>query len=128
MKAKFFSGMGYGVKRCSKCGLAKDESEFHKNKRRKDGLQDWCKKCKLVLQRKYRETPKGKEVMRTDQEKRDKAQPEKHRARSTLYYHLKMGHIKKKPCFCGETNAQGHHEDYNKPLNAEWLCKKHHID
>jgi len=33
------------MKRCSKCKQHKDESEFWKNKNRKDGLADWCKPC-----------------------------------------------------------------------------------
>jgi len=31
-----------GMKRCSKCGIEKDESAFHK---RHDGLSSWCKDC-----------------------------------------------------------------------------------
>lgn len=34
------------MKKCNKCGLVKDESEFGKNKRSKDGLHFICKTCK----------------------------------------------------------------------------------
>ncbi len=33
------------MKLCSKCKERKDESEFRKNRSRKDGLSVWCKKC-----------------------------------------------------------------------------------
>ncbi len=36
------------MKVCSKCGIEKDESEFNKNKRHKDGLTSECKKCNRI--------------------------------------------------------------------------------
>ena len=41
------------MKRCSKCKKQKDESEFNKNRSRKDGLSVWCKKCKREYGRKH---------------------------------------------------------------------------
>jgi hypothetical protein len=37
--------MGTNPKRCSKCGEDKPESEYHRNKNSKDGLQHYCKTC-----------------------------------------------------------------------------------
>lgn len=34
------------TKRCAKCGKEKPRSEFHKDKKRPDGLYPWCKTCK----------------------------------------------------------------------------------
>jgi len=56
--------------------------------------------------------------------------PEKIRARELLNYHLKIGNIIK-PNDCGNcriktSRLQGHHKDYNKPLEIEWLCIKCH--
>ena len=37
------------MKRCSKCGELKDESEFYKDATKKDGLSYICKSCKYEL-------------------------------------------------------------------------------
>ena len=38
-------------KRCPKCGIEKDFSEFSKNKGSKDGLNNWCKECFKLYQK-----------------------------------------------------------------------------
>jgi hypothetical protein len=41
---------------------------------------------------------------------------------------VKIGKLKRKPCvICGNKKVEGHHEDYNKPFEVLWLCKKHHL-
>ena len=41
------------MKKCSKCKKLKDESEFYKNNRHKNGLQSKCKNCTRKYARKY---------------------------------------------------------------------------
>jgi len=56
-----------------------------------------------------------------------KNNPEKARAHRMLNYHLRSGHITKKPCEkCGDINSEAHHEDYSKPLDVVWLCDQCH--
>jgi len=33
------------MKQCTKCKVVKEDTEFHKHKNRKDGLNNWCKEC-----------------------------------------------------------------------------------
>ena len=42
------------MKHCNKCGETKEYTQFSKRKDRKDGLQDYCKTCNKVSNRKFR--------------------------------------------------------------------------
>ena len=44
MNSQIFISMGN--KLCICCKITKDVNEFHKNKSKKDGLQDHCKVCR----------------------------------------------------------------------------------
>lgn len=51
---------------------------------------------------------------------------ERARARAKLDYAVKVGKVVPTPCWvCGE-KAEAHHPDYSRPLDAVWLCPKHH--
>jgi hypothetical protein len=48
-------------------------------------------------------------------------------ARQKLKYAIDVGRIERQPCEeCGEPNAEGHHDDYTKPLEVRWLCRVCH--
>lgn len=39
----------------------------------------------------------------------------------------KRGELIRQPCMvCSDPKADGHHEDHTKPLEVQWLCRKHH--
>lgn len=46
------------MKVCSKCGIEKDEGEFNKRKKSKDGLNYWCKSCKKEWRKNNKEYDK----------------------------------------------------------------------
>jgi hypothetical protein len=40
---------------------------------------------------------------------------------------LRKGMLHAEPCEeCGADKTEGHHDDYTKPLDVRWLCRKHH--
>ncbi|KKN69310.1 hypothetical protein LCGC14_0441680 [marine sediment metagenome] len=64
--------------------------------------------------------------------KRTKAKhPKKNKAGEIFRYAIRVGKIIR-PTNCSSCNKyskriEGHHEDYDKPLEVEWLCRKCHI-
>lgn len=55
--------------------------------------------------------------------------PEKHCAHNAVHRALKAGKLKRQSCeVCGCSDVEGHHDDYSKPLEVRWLCKKHHAE
>jgi hypothetical protein len=57
------------------------------------------------------------------------ANPEKRRAHWAVGYALKVGKLTKGPCEIGVDCAgriEAHHDDYSKPLEVRWVCKRHH--
>lgn len=49
-------------------------------------------------------------------------------ARAAVYRAVKKGDLVRQPCEgCGATdNIDGHHEDYSRPLDVSWLCRRCH--
>lgn len=40
---------------------------------------------------------------------------------------IRSGSLVRKPCeVCGTDKVDAHHEDYDRPLDVRWLCRKHH--
>ena len=47
------------MKQCTKCKKLKSKSEFSKNRKNKDGLRYWCKKCEREYKRRYYRRNRG---------------------------------------------------------------------
>lgn len=53
--------------------------------------------------------------------------PEKYKAQKMVFVAVRNGTLKRYPCdVCGNPKSEAHHEDYSKPLEVDWYCKKHH--
>jgi hypothetical protein len=49
-------------------------------------------------------------------------------ARSRIAMAIANGTLTRQPCEeCGEPRGEAHHEDYSKPMDVRWLCRKHHM-
>jgi len=146
------------MKTCSTCKKEKPVDEFYRDKQRKDGRYPVCKSCKnassVKFRKKYYEEyyndPEKKrrqyelhEVYQSRPEfeaqrkryqkgrtaKFAKRHPDRYQAMYTFNNAIRLGKIKRGNCeVCGEENAQGHHEDYSKPLEVIWLCRRHHMN
>ena len=94
----------YGL--CPQCGKEKPNKNWA-----------YCLKCNNANSAKWkRENP-----FLTEEEKFKK------NVRSITRYYVRKGILIKSSCeVCGEKKVEGHHDDYNKPLEVRWLCRKHH--
>lgn len=146
-----------GTKVCFKCGIEKPLSEFYKHKQMADGHLNKCKSCnKSDVQKNYRKNIDHYKLYDSvrNEERRDYIKEKNDRYRennqidrtgSTRKYkeihperraaHVKVGNairdgkLTKQPCeICGIEKVEAHHEDYSKPLDVMWLCKRCHED
>jgi len=131
------------MKTCFKCKTEKPLGEFYRHPQMKDGRLNKCKECTkrdvssnyedrreyyAEYERKRFQQPKRKAAAMEYQRKRRDANPEKYRASYLTSNAVRDGRLIKQPCeVCGEKKAQAHHDDYSKPLDVRWLCRKHHL-
>lgn len=131
------------TKCCMKCSVEKPIVEFYKHSRMSDGRLNKCKACTCEDVRAnraarlsyYREYDKARDKLinrkayKADSLKRWSGRnPEKASAHCALNNALRDGKLTKSPCEeCGAEKVEAHHDDYSKPLEVRWLCKKHHM-
>jgi hypothetical protein len=82
----------------------------------------------LKRRRRWRQTAHAKKLMYEQQRRRRERDPVKTVAYRAIHNGLRDGKVFRKPCeICGDTKVHAHHLDYSKPLQVQWLCKKHHL-
>ena len=93
---------------CSRCHGPRSNAE-----------KRYCKTCHAAWMREHR--PKYSDL--TDEQRQ--------RSNARAYAHVCRdgGKLIKQSCEqCGDENSQIHHDDYSKPLEIKWLCRKHHLE
>jgi hypothetical protein len=130
------------MKKCFKCGIEKDLSEFYVHKKMGDGHLGKCKECTKKDATKHRDEniekireydrgraslPKRREsVARITKYHREK-HPDRYKAQTAVHNAIRDGKLFRLPCFvCGALKVEGHHPDYSRPLDVVWLCPIHH--
>lgn len=138
-------------KQCTKCGAVRDGSEFYSR-----GAQ--CKVCiraAVNARRLLLEATNPEWVEREAARHREKSRRYRHngrvhndktrvleakrrwyaenrfkkKANSAVRKAIKAGTITPQPCeVCGAQKVDAHHEDYSKPLDVHWLCRRHHAE
>lgn len=133
-----------GTKICGKCKQKKPLTEFYKSKR--DGYRSRCKLChyednkefaktgyykryQREYQKEYQKTRKWKDYVNEywkEYAKRPNTRA-KILARHYAQNAIRRGELKREACsFCGQEQAEMHHNDYNQPLLIVWLCPNCH--
>lgn len=95
---------------CSRCsGLLE---------RHRIGRQSYCLACHAEYMRMTR--PKHSELKDDSRKK----------ANTRAYTHvlIKRGKILKEGCEVCGSEAEAHHEDYNRPHEVKWFCRPHHLE
>ena len=132
------------TKRCTWCKEMKPMHEFHKDRSKPDGHVFRCKGCKsmksahrayylknreriLQVSKLRSQTEEGRRTIRKSSRKYQKKNPEKKKAHSRFYERIRHGKLARERClFCWTHLAEAHHEDYSKPLEVTWLCRRCH--
>jgi hypothetical protein len=149
---KAFDGLNQKCKECCKArakltirseraieNQKKYRSEWQKKKRpilnarlRERYLEkiDECREQSRIRTRKYLQSEKGKtKHLETTREYNEK-NPEKISAQRKVRNAIKTGKLIRSP-YCEickkECKTDGHHEDYNKPLEVIWMCSQCHL-
>lgn len=130
------------TKTCFKCKAEKPITEFYVHPQMGDGRLNKCKECtRRDVAANYRaniehyveyERQRFKRPKRKAQIKkyhRERRAPEKRIANQAASNAIRDGRLIRKPCeVCGAEKVEAHHDDYNKPLEVRWLCRKHHLE
>src|ERR1700761_1345567 len=117
-------------KPCSKCGQPKPLTEFHRDRQAKDGRTNTCKDCANARKREWSQAnPKRRREVKRLSNERNR---ERHLARRALQKAVQRGTVVKPPYCetCGKhvpaRELHGHHWDYSKRYDVEWLCRDCH--
>ena len=129
---KFYASNKSNCKECVKSRVKKHREENIERVREYDRHRPNAKDRNKNNKDRYKENIKDPDYRRKDLI-RTKIWQEKNHVKRAAHIivgnAIRDGRLIKKPCeICGEANVDGHHDDYEKPLEVRWLCRKHHAE
>lgn len=137
------------MKTCFKCGQKRPLTEFYAHPAMADGHLGKCKSCTKAdvklnykvnrchyvdYEKKRWPAKKAKDSARKQtaaykeyKKKWRRENAEKQLAHNLVAKALRTGELVRQPCeVCNSFAVEGHHADYSKPLDVNWLCVEHH--
>ena len=114
------TGYTQGLKKCTICKGYQPTKNFTRNKTNWDGLEHYCKQCNVIKFHSYYQ--RNKERCRQIIYKSIRKHWEKQKARQQAKC-LGFRQCEVENCL---KLGEKHHDDYSKPLEVRWLCKRHH--
>lgn len=137
------------MRQCKICGSMDDEVEFYSSinmyckehwkekvrenrKANPDHYKEFDRNRasqpeRVALRKAYQKTIAFKESHLAANEKYRKNHPQKKYAQGVLARAVSSGKVERLPCFvCGELCSEGHHPNYDAPVDVIWLCDTHH--
>lgn len=115
---------------CSRCGLELPRSAFgDRLSKGKVIRQTYCKPCHVDYHRQWRRTERGHERHTTAVNAYRARHPVRQKARIIAAKAVKSGRLRVEPCEIGvdcDGPMESHHDDYSKPLEVRWFCRRHH--
>jgi hypothetical protein len=74
-----------------------------------------------------KQPPRDRADKPTRQEVWQAANPKARWAHIALQSALRRGLLERQPCVvCDAEKVDGHHPDYDRPMDVVWLCRRHH--
>ena len=135
---------GVELWQCVTCKEWLPREDFYADRRQTSGIKSECRRCHTATTIATRDPEKKRETnrrfMRGYQQRPEVADRERARskerrtdpkvvARLALNAAVRSGAISR-PSSCGRCGAvgpvQGHHHDYSKPFDVEWICSRCH--
>lgn len=130
------------LKLCRHCSEWKPLGAYYKHAQMADGHLNVCRECVKRRVRKHRaendsvreydrersNLPHRKKLRAKITAEYDEKHPHRKKAHTAVNNALRDGRLTKGDChFCGtDQDIEGHHNDYSKPLDVVWLCKRCH--
>lgn len=130
--AEFYKGVNSRCKECHKREVRANRLEKIEQYTAYEKMRYKRDAHRREANRDYQKTPKGKASHAASVRRRNAMNPEKRSANVILCRAVRDGKVFK-PLECSRCGAipprrqlHGHHEDYSKPLEVEWICSGCH--